>query len=385
MSFKKLLLSTALLLSPLAALAQTPQCKVLGKADASLHADKLAAKIQTMIFEMGNMPALLVGVVKGHHSALISCGEIRKNTNTRPTATTMWQIGSVSKVITTTILAIMVNEGKVKLSDPLSKFLPIGFHTPNYQQQKITLLDLATHTSGLPREAGAENSSLDDFQNNYAYKADEVYTWLNTYKLQHAPGTFYQYSNIGFGLLGNSLAKVERKTYAQLVNHYITKKLGMANTTLTPNAHQKQLEASSYWMNGDLIKNDWVFNYNRPSGGVYSNGSDLLKFLRYNLNLLNNKNIITNQIAHASYVYSDALKNKRTFSSSAMALGWEVDSNYNHLPLILAKNGWVSGFNTWVMIMPSRQIGLFSISNKPYLTIKGPLQSILRDLMQDDT
>jgi len=65
-----------------------------------------------------------------------------------------------------------------------------------------------------------------------------------------------------------------------------------------------------------------------------------------------------------------------------MALGWEVQNPYNHLPVLLHKNGWVSGFNTWVMLAPSEHLAIFSISNKPYLMMKSSLESLIRGRLQ---
>ena len=122
----------------------------------------------------------------------------------------------------------------------------------------------------------------------------------------------------------------------------------MHNTTVMPNAAQKAREAKSYWMNGDLIKNDWQFKFDRPSGGVYSTGNDLLKFLQYSLNLSSVKSAVANQLAQASYVHRQNLINKITFADSAIALASAVDEPNNGLPLLLHKKGWVSGFNTYV-------------------------------------
>lgn len=345
-------------------------------------AKQLAMQVDEMIFQMGNMPGLLIGIVDHDKKILISCGSISKDTNERPTGNTVWQIGSVSKVITTTIFAMMVQENKINLVAPLSDYIPSGSKVPQYQQRTITLLDLATHSSGLPREAGNMDDSLNDYQNNPTLEASKAYSWLSSYQLTKAPGKHYQYSNIGFGLLGNALARAEKMTYGELVSRYITEKLKMIDTTTTPNAEQKKREAKSYWMNGDLIRKDWPFDFDQPSGGIYSTGHDLLRFLEFNLNNTEYPINATNQIAHASYLYAGMFDNKQSFAGSAMALGWEVQNPYNHLPVLLHKNGWVSGFNTWVMLAPSEHLAIFSISNKPYLMMKSSLESLIRGRLQ---
>jgi len=262
--------------------AKKTNCVVLDSDDNIQNkplAKQLAMQVDEMIFQMGNMPGLLIGIVDHDKKILISCGSISKDTKERPTGKTVWQIGSVSKVITTTIFAMMVQENKINLVAPLSDYIPSGSKVPQYQQRTITLLDLATHSSGLPREAGNMDDSLNDYQNNPTLEASKAYSWLSSYQLTKAPGKHYQYSNIGFGLLGNALARAEKMTYGELVSRYITEKLKMVDTTTTPNAEQKKREAKSYWMNGDLIRKDWPFDFDQPSGGIYSTCHDLLRFL----------------------------------------------------------------------------------------------------------
>lgn len=377
-------LTTALIFYSALSFANKPNCIVFdnnGSIQNTPQAKQLSMQVDQMIFQMANMPGLLIGIVDHDKKMLISCGSISKEKDERPTGSTVWQIGSVSKVITTTIFAMMVQENKINLVAPLARYLPKSATLLPYQHKAITLLDLATHSSGLPREANNMNEGLDDYQNNLTLNANKAYSWLSSYQLTMPPGRHYQYSNIGFGLLGNALARSENMTYGQLVNQYITQKLAMPDTTTQPNAEQKKREAKSYWMNGDLIRHDWRFDFNQPSGGIYSTGNDLIRFLEFNLN--NSSNIIrsTNQIAHASYLYADMLDNKQSFSSSAMALGWEVQNPHDNLPILLHKNGWVSGFNTWVMLAPSKHIAVFSISNKPYLMMKSSLESLIRGLL----
>lgn len=369
----------ALLFFPFTAFAKL-ECMPIGKPNPSIPAKPIAQLLEMSMYQMGDLPGLLVGVVKNKKTQLFTCGETAKSSGQRPDGNTVWQIGSVSKVITTTIFSMMINENKVHLADPLSDYMPSGVSVPSFQGRQITLMDLATHTAGFPREVSGLNQGS-GYQTNESFDSKRAYKWLSQYQLTVAPGTHYQYSNIGFGLLGNSLARREKTTYGDLVQRYINQGLGMHDTTVTPSKAQKAREAKSYWMNGDLIKKDWAFNFDRPSGGVYSTGNDLLKFIQYSLNLLPMKSAVANQLAHATYVHRENLDNKLTFADSGMALGWSVDEPYNGMPLMLHKNGWVSGFNTWVILVPSQHIGIFSISSKPYLAVKDPLSSAIRILM----
>ena len=132
---------------------------------------------------------------------------------------TVFEIGSITKTFTGIMLGEMVNEGLLKLDTPAQDCLPQGVTMPSYEGRAIALLDLATHTSGLPEVP-------DDFESvpGYcfltpfaSYTVDEMYAFLSRYELTRKPGTQYEYSNLGEGLLGNILALKDGKTYEQLV------------------------------------------------------------------------------------------------------------------------------------------------------------------------
>jgi hypothetical protein len=117
------------------------------------------------------------------------------------TPDTLFEIGSITKVFTAVTLADMAAKGEVHLEDPISKYLPEGTRAPSLDGKQITLLDLATHRSGLPRMPS--NFEPKDPSNPYAdYTLDRMFAFLNGYTLERAPGAAYEYSNLGMGLLG---------------------------------------------------------------------------------------------------------------------------------------------------------------------------------------
>src|SRR5207244_1074108 len=137
-----------------------------------------------------------------------------------------------SKAFTAVLLADMVTRGEVKLDDPVSKYLPETVKVPAYQDRVITLLDLTTQTSGLPRLPS--NLKPADPGNPYAdYDVDRLYAFLNGYTLTRAPGAKYEYSNLGVGLLGHALARRAGKSYEELVTERILKPLKMTRTSIT--------------------------------------------------------------------------------------------------------------------------------------------------------
>ncbi len=134
---------------------------------------------------------------------------------------TLFEIGSMSKVFTSLLLADMVQRGEVALDDPAEKYLPAGATMPMRDGRKITLEDLATHRSGLPRLP--DNLSFRDPTNPYAdYSEANLLDFLGRYQLTRDIGSTYEYSNLGVGLLGYLLARRAGTDYETLLKRRIT-------------------------------------------------------------------------------------------------------------------------------------------------------------------
>src|SRR5687768_4364969 len=120
-------------------------------------------------------------------------------------STTVFEIGSITKVFTSALLADMVQRGEVKLDDPISKYLPKAVRVPVRKGKEITLIDLATQSSGLPRLPS--NLKPASVANPYAdYTVANLYEFLSGYTLTRDIGSQYEYSNLGVGLLGHVLS-----------------------------------------------------------------------------------------------------------------------------------------------------------------------------------
>ena len=147
-------------------------------------------------------------------------------------STRVFEIGSITKVFTTSALQDMVERGEVRLDDPVATFLPPSVRIPERNGRQITLLDLATQSSGLPRMPS--NLTPRDSMNPYAdYSVQQMYTFLSGHELTRDVGAEYEYSNLGVGLLGHALALKARTSYEDLVRRRILAPLGMRETAIT--------------------------------------------------------------------------------------------------------------------------------------------------------
>ena len=193
---------------------------------------------------------------------------------------TVFEIGSVTKTFTGTILASMVRDGSVRLDDPVAKYLPASVHVPSRNGKPITLLNLATQHSGLPRvPSNLDAGSSDPYAN---YTTQKLYAFLNGYKLTRDPGASFEYSNLGVGLLGVALANRAHTTYAALLRQRVLGPLGMDHTFVLAPGMRQALFAAPHTAEGDNA-NHWHFDALAPAGGITSTVADMLKYVRCNM------------------------------------------------------------------------------------------------------
>ena len=196
-------------------------------------------------------------------------------------ANTVFEIGSITKVFTNTILADMVRRGEVKLDDPISKYLPASVKVPQRNGQQITLLDLATQSSGLPRLP--TNLKPAEMGNPYAdYTVKQLYDFLSTYTLPRDIGSLYEYSNLGMGILGHVLALRAGKSYEALVKERVLVPLGMHDSGITLSPRMKSHMAQGFNANGSPM-HLWDLPTLAGAGALRSTANDMLKFLAANL------------------------------------------------------------------------------------------------------
>jgi CubicO group peptidase (beta-lactamase class C family) len=192
-------------------------------------------------------------------------------------ADTIFEIGSISKVFTALLLADMIVRGEVAADDPVAKFLPDSVRVPFFVEAPITLLDLATYTSGLPRMPS--NFTPRNAANPYAdYTVEQLYDFVSNHKLRFKPGTHYEYANLGFGLLGHALALRAGKSYEELVVSRICAPLGMESTSITFSPSMQQRLAHGHNANLEPVAN-WDIPTLAGAGALRSSANDLVKFL----------------------------------------------------------------------------------------------------------
>jgi serine-type D-Ala-D-Ala carboxypeptidase/endopeptidase len=164
-----------------------------------------------VLFLQTHVPALVIGVVRDGRSAVLGFGEISDGSNKTPDRHTILRVGSLTKAFTALVLASLVADGTVKFTDRLQERIGWDVTIPARGGHQITLIELATHSSGLPREVERAPGPSDD---PFSTLTPEAYRkGLTSDPLVFAPGTAALYSNFGFDILAAALAQAAGKPY----------------------------------------------------------------------------------------------------------------------------------------------------------------------------
>jgi len=222
--------------------------------------------------------AILAAVVDRANAVTYTSGDLGSNAP-KLDEQTEFQIGSVTKTFTATLLAVMVGSGEVKLDDPIQRYLPVGVTAPSFHGRPITLRNLAEQNSGLPALPTNFEMAPDPYAN---YTPEKLYAFLSHYRLTRAPGERYEYSNLGVGLLGDLLAARERTTYAALLQRRVLQPLGLESTAVVPSADMLAHLAPGHDAPYDTSE-IWHFRELAACGSIYSNLHDMLRYVQANL------------------------------------------------------------------------------------------------------
>jgi CubicO group peptidase (beta-lactamase class C family) len=297
---------------------------------------------------------IVVGIVDGHGRRVVVYGKADSE-NARPLdGDTEFEIGSITKVFTALTLADMEAKGEVKLDDPIAKYLPPGVIAPQKDGRAITLADLATHTSGLPRMP--TNFAPKDPDNPFAdYSMDQLWSFLAGYQLTRDPGAQWEYSNLGFGLLGDLLARRAGTDYESLVKARVIGPLGMASTTITLTPDERARLATGH--DASMRK---VANWDLPSlagaGALRSTANDLMTFLAAAMGFSS-----LPPTPGADFATTLSVTRPTPEPAMTQALGWEI----LHLPRgdIVQHNGGTGGYHTFIAFDPKAKVGVVALTN----------------------
>jgi serine-type D-Ala-D-Ala carboxypeptidase/endopeptidase len=305
-------------------------------------------------------PALVLGVVHDGQTSIQGFGRRADDPNEAPGADTLFRIGSITKAFTGQVLASLVVDGVVSLADPLTKYCPEFIAPMSEGGRPIRLIDLATHSAGLPREVPHAPGAADDPFANIT--PDAFAAWLKANPLMFTPGTSVSYSNFGFDLLAAALARAAHEPYPDLLEARVLRPLGLTDTLFAPSAGQAGRIMPGHDFDGSPLPNVKTGSVIVGSGGLYSTPRDLLAWLQWHLDRFGSERAAERLIDHAAYLWRDGLNAVFGMDESghmdAMGLGWVIMAPEGDRPLILQKAGGLQGAFSYVAFAPARGIGV---------------------------
>jgi serine-type D-Ala-D-Ala carboxypeptidase/endopeptidase len=327
-------------------------------AESGLPSDEQIRKILVeRLGEYRDRVGIVVGVIEPSGRRVIAYGSFSKDDKRPVDGDTVFEIGSITKVFTSLLLADMVQRGEVSLTDPVAKYLPSGVKMPERNGRSITLETLARHRSGLPPLP--TNFTPGDPKNPYAdYSVKQLYEFLSGYTLSRDIDAEFQYSNLGGGLLGHVLSLAAGKDYEALVQTRITQPLGMRSTAITLSPEMKSRLATGHDTAFEPTPN-WDLPTLAGAGALRSTANDMLSFLAAQLGYKNSG--LDSAIA--------AIRSKRTPADAGMeiGLGWLMRPKKESE--IIWHNGGTGGYRSFAGFDPKAKRGVVVLSN--YFTQPG--------------
>jgi CubicO group peptidase (beta-lactamase class C family) len=299
--------------------------------------------------------AIVIGFVDPNGTRIFSFGNMSTRHNIPVNENTLFNIGSITKTFTTLLLADMVKQGLVNLTDPIERYLPSSVKVPEFNGQKITLEHLATHTSGLPE---FPPNLLDNNGNIIeSYNANQLYQALSNTKLTRAPGSQFQYSSFGMGLLGQILSLKAGVSYNQLVKDRILNVLGMNDTKITLSQNEINNSFPVGHRGGKEITTPKIPMILADAGAYHSTAPDMLKYISANLGLIHTKLDDAMKLQHLIR-HTGVNANPMNYTEY-VGLGWRILTNFG--TEVIAHTGAINGWNANVAFVPSKQIGVVAL------------------------
>jgi CubicO group peptidase (beta-lactamase class C family) len=310
---------------------------------------EIVTLLDKCVLQQRRAPGIVIGIVDEKGARVFAKGVCENGQSAAVNGDTLFEIGSVTKVFTGLLLQEMADRGEVSLNDPITKYLPPAVKTPTRNGRGITLADLATQTSGLPRMP--DNFNPKDGNNPYAdYSVEQLYNFLSRYQLKRDIGGEFEYSNLGVGLLGHILALRAGTNYEALVVRRVCDPLEMNSTRITLAPELKARLAPGHDAAGATVEN-WDIPTLAGAGGLRSTANDMLKFLAANAGLTNsslsNAMALTQRPRHGSGL------------GRSIGLIWQIEK----IPGTTWHNGGTGGYHSYIGLKKNPRRAVVVLAN----------------------
>jgi serine-type D-Ala-D-Ala carboxypeptidase/endopeptidase len=366
-TFMKALLTLSLLVTSLLTVAQT------------IPARDIENLVKPYLESRQNQ-TVAIGLIRHGEKQIIYVGS-RLDAHGNQIASPIFEIGELSSLFTTTLLARMAILGEVNIETPVQQLMP-GQRLPVYQKLNcepvglnnslyacdplwddqvisLVLCNLATHTAGFPRNPLHLNVLLHPRNPFARYHQKQLYRYLNNHPIGFTNGFTYQYSHNGISLLGHSLSLHAATGYEDLLEHKVLLPLQLSDSKVTLTAAQRSRFLQGYSGKGKTTP-AWDVDILAPSAGIHSTIEDMLQFLSVQLGEIHREWLPTVKLAHNPR----EIIRQHELAGSETGLGWLS----THVPGLSNKVTWMAGltggFASYIGFVEESQTGVVILSNR---------------------
>ena len=324
-------------------------------------AEAINAMVQEF-YDSGFLPSLSIGLVKDDKLVYArALGVADKGTGCPATIETIYEMGSVGKVLTSTVLVILHDRGIVRIDDPVQKWVPAISDIREHPEggSPMTLEHLATHTSGLPANP-ANVDHLPPYQWK-DYSPEQLHEGFKKIQLRYPAGKELGYSNLGMGLLGHVLAMAIGKSYEQVIEDELLLPLGMKDTVIPLREDQKERYSVGYESDESLNEVPyWEYGILAGCGSHRSTVPDLARFLKAQWGIPADHN---NPLTENARSKLHRIRWKSEDGETMIALGWFAVS-HEGIGTLFIHRGRTPGHGAVVGFIPEKKAGVIVLTNR---------------------
>ncbi len=300
--------------------------------------------------------AISLAIMQDGEALTYHYGETEKGNHTLPQDRSLYEIGSITKTFTAAIAVDYFLEQGIDLKTPVSDLLPANLPLLAHDGVVMTLEHLLNHTSGLPRLPENFGEGMNERDPYVHYSKNKIMNYLLTFTPTNAPGEVFEYSNLGFALIGILMEDHSGKSYSQLVADYISTPLGLNHTKVGLSASEKEWVVHPYGANGERGYH-WDFADYRSAGAVVSNLTDMISYAQAQMSAYAGAK---QEIFSHTKISTFALNN-----ATEIGLGWFLITAKNQ-GVDYFHNGGTGGFCSYMRINPDSGAAVIMFSNNAY-------------------
>jgi CubicO group peptidase (beta-lactamase class C family) len=342
--------------------------------------DKLVHQNVIKLMTENPKVGLSIGVYDNGKISLYHYGTVEKDKVKLPNDRTIYEIASITKTFTGALLAKAISEKKISLVDDIREYLNEPYPNLEFEGKFISIRDLASHQSGLPRNIPYdarmwENPNFDTlpYQINQLEAGYTVKDWLrelHNIKLTRAPGSIeFEYSNFGINLIAIALENIYGRSYEQMVAESIFKPLKMSDTTFRIAEVKKANLAKGYNHKGKEMP--YFLDNVRAAGGIKSSLRDMMSYVAFQMNEAQT----IPRISHQS-IWTNRDK---TFS---VGLGWQMFSSKKGSRNVF-EDGGAYGFSSTITLFPDKNLGFVLLSNESGPNSQAQLREVAENIVEN--